>query len=181
MKTNQISPNLFTSNGYSIEECVNVINFLENHCPSKLTDDLMYNSESTCSPSLLLKVKPQFMKALNDMCYELDRYETIKSKLIPIISEQKDAVIKGLLQGTIDSNKPDIDITGYSLNVVLKYLIQQNDYMNLPFDFFWYMANGTPFAKAVKDCYELSRSTCAKNLSHSDKYLMEYWTHIFKG
>lgn len=181
MKTNEISNALFTSNGYTIEECMYVIYFLENHCTSNVVNDLISLSELTCSPSLLLQVKPKFMIALNDMCYELDKYETIKTKLIPLIREQHDAEIKGLLQEAIDKQKPEIDITGHSMKVVLKYLIQQIDYMNLPFDFFWYMANATPFADAVKDCYVSSTARCADMKSHSDKYLMDYWTHIFKG
>jgi len=180
MKTNQISPNLFTSNNYKIEECLYVINFLEHHCPPNFIDDLTYNSESTSYPSLLLKVQPKFMIALNDICYEIDKYETMKTKLTPLISEQPDPEIKALLQNWLNEHKPSIDVSGHSLKVFLKYLIRNTDYMNLPFDFFWYSVNCEPFANAVKDCYDMIANSPLP-ISHSDKYTMQYWTHIFKS
>lgn len=180
MKTNQISQSLFTSNGYTIEECLYVINFIEHHCPPNLIEDLKYNSESTTHPSLLLKVQPKFMIALNDICYELDKYETTKTKLTPLINEQPDPEIKALLQNTLNEYKPSIDVSGHSLKVFLKYLIRNTDYMELPYDFFWYSVNCEPFANAVKDCYNLIANNPLP-ISHSDKYTMQYWTHIFKA
>lgn len=179
MKTNEISPSLFTSNGYTIEECLYVINFIEHHCPPNLIENLNYNSESTTHSSLLLKVQPKFMIALNDICYELDKYETMRAKLIPLINQQQDPEIKALLQDMLNEHKPSIDVSGSSVKVFIKYLIRNTDYMELPYDFFWYSVNCEPFANAVKDCYYYY-VTHPQEISHSDKYTMSYWTHIFK-